>query len=357
MQHEEAVRKAASAGRLRLGTPDAWLTHCLTGASVHVTDPGQASCTGLYNLDLGVWSPEAASLFGIDVEMLPEIRATSEIVGETPRDLLGACVAVAARAGDQQAASFAHGIRVRGDAKLTLGTSAMLDVYSGNRVTNVAPGAFPLVLWRFEDGEDVHCVEGHVVTAGAIIEWLVALGLMSSSREIDDLAGGAETSEGVIFVPALQGLGTPYADSAARGFLGGLTRGTSAAHIARAALEGIAHRCVDLFDALGQGDATLRVDGGLAQSDLLLQALADLSGRPLARAAEIETTALGAAQLAGLAVGTFSNAEDCGEGIRAPTRFEPRITSAERSERRRLWRTAIERTRLGESESISGSAS
>jgi glycerol kinase len=345
LHHEPAVKAAAAAGRLRLGNPDAWLTDRLTGGAVHVTDPGQASCTGLYDLKQGAWMPEALAIFGLDAAALPEIRATSEVVGETPRDLLGAAVPVAARAGDQQAASFAHGVREPGDAKLTLGTSAMLDVHTGAAPAASTAGAFALALWRLGDSGDAFCIEGNVITAGAVIDWLVSLGILSEPKACDRLESQVDSTEGVAFVPSLQGLGTPFFEGDVRGLLGGLTRGTTAAHVARAALEGIAHRCVDMFDAVELGDGPLRVDGGLARSRLLLQSLADFGGRPLALAAETETTALGAAYLAGLAVGTFASPRACLERTPDPTRFEPRIDPPERLARRDRWRRALARSR------------
>jgi glycerol kinase len=345
MTREPAVRKAAAAGRLRLGNPDAWLTDRLTGGALHVTDPGQASCTGLFDLESGTWWPIAVELFGLDAGTLPEIRATSEVVGETPRDLLGASIPVAARAGDQQAAAFAQGVHQPGDAKLTLGTAAMLDVHTGGTPLPDVPGLFALALWRLGEADDAFCMEGNVITAGAAVDWLVSLGILPEPSDLDRLASRADATEGVAFVPALQGLGSPFLDGDARGLLGGLTRGTTAAHVVRAVVEGIAHRCVDVFEAVELGDQPLRVDGGLARSELLLQCVADLGGRPLARAAETETTALGAAHLAGLAVKAFASPRACLEQTPEPTRFEPRIDAEERQRRRAAWRRVLARAR------------
>jgi glycerol kinase len=345
MRCEPAVREAAAAGRLRLGNPDAWLTDRLTGGALHVTDPGQASCTGLFDLGRGSWWPEAVQLCGLDPGVLPEIRATSEVVGETPKDLLGAPVPVAARAGDQQAAAFAQGVHRPGDAKLTLGTAAMLDVHTGTTPRPDAEGTFALALWRLRGEPDACCIEGSVITAGAAVEWLVSLGILSEPADLDRLASRVDTTEGVAFVPALQGLGSPFFDGDARGLLGGLTRGTGAAHVARAVVEGVAHRCVDVLEVVELGDQPLRVDGGLARSELLLQCLADLAGRPLARAAEAETTALGAAHLAGLAVAAFASPRACLERTPAPSLYAPRIDPDERARRREAWRRALARAR------------
>jgi glycerol kinase len=348
LRNQGAVAEAAAAGRLRLGSPDAWLSHRLTGGAAHVTDPGQASCTGLYDLQAGSWGPLALQLFGVDERSLPAVVPTSAVVGETPAELLGAAVPVAARAGDQQAASFAQGVHRRGDAKLTLGTAAMLDLHVGSQPGEAARGAFALALWRLARGEEAHCLEGSVITAGAVVDWLVSLGILPEAAALDAVAGGVESAEGVALVPALQGLGAPFLDLEARGLLGGLTRGSTAAHVARAAVEGIAQRCVDVCDALELDARPLRVDGGLARSDLLMQLLADLGGRPLLRAAEAETTALGAAFLAGLAVGVFASPAACCDLAPAATRFDPEGDPARRAEARARWRALLERARDGD---------
>lgn len=303
LRHDDAVRAAASSGALRLGTPDSWLTWHLTGGDAHVTEPGEASCTGLYDLAGGAWSAAALRLFSVDAAALAEVVGTCDVVGETPAALLGAPVPVAARAGDQQAASFAQGVRRPGDAKLTLGTAAMLDVHTGASPAEPAPGSYALALWRLPGAGDAFCLEGSVITAGAAVDWLVSLGVLPDAASLDRVAGDVASCDGVAFVPALQGLGTPHLDDAARGLLGGLTRGTERGHLARAAIDGIAHRCVDVCEAVGLDDRPLRVDGGLARSDHLVQRLADLGGRAVLRANETETTALGAAGLAAVGCG------------------------------------------------------
>ncbi|MFI5316638.1 MAG: FGGY family carbohydrate kinase, partial [Myxococcota bacterium] len=324
LRHDDAVRAAARAGRLRLGTPDCWLAARLTSAGPHVSDPGNASCTGLFDAAKAEWSQPLLDLFGVPRESLPEIAPTSGVVGETPAALLGAPVPVAALAGDQQAAAFAQGVQSRGDAKLTLGSSAMLDVHTGESPADPTPGAYPLALWTLADGARAFCLEGTVITAGSAVEWLVGLGVARDAAELARLATSVESSGGTRFVPALQGLGTPYLDDAARGAFIGLSLGTRPAHLSRALLEGIAQRCADVCESLPIGDGPLRVDGGLAQSDLLLQALADLTGREIQRAAEVEATALGAAFLAGLALGVFASPREC-HALAAPSaRVTPR---------------------------------
>jgi len=345
LQAEPALRAAARAGRLRLGTPDAFLGERLTGGACFATDPGQASVTGLWNLRAGDWHPGALALFGLERAWLPAIAPTSAVVGETTAALLGAPVPLAARAGDQQAATFAQGAHAPGAAKLTLGTSAMLDLHTGVSPERPAAGAWPLALWTLAGGESAFGLEGTVVTAGAALDWLADLGMVADSAEIDALAGGVASSEGVRFVPALQGLGTPFLDEDARGVWSGLTRATRKAHLVRAAVEGVAQRCADLCEALPLRDEPLRVDGGLARSALLLQELADASGRTLQRAAEVETTALGAAFLAGLATGVWRTpAEACARAA-PPSIVTPALLRAGREARRAEWRRAVERAR------------
>jgi glycerol kinase len=337
------IRSAARRGRLRLGTPDAWLAARLTGGAGLATDPGQASCTGLYDLARGRWHPRALELFGLDPSWLPRLAATCEIVGETPRALLGSPVPLAARAGDQQAATFAQGVRRAGEAKLTLGTAAMLDVHAGAAPPRPPRGAYPLVLWELRDGERSFGIEGTVQSAGAAVDWLVELGLLRSPREVDRVA--AADADGVAFVPALHGLGTPYLDEGARGLLGGLTRGSGRAQVVRAVIEGVAHRCADVCEALGSLAGPLRVDGGLARSDVLVQTLADLCGREVWRAAGTESTGIGAAALAAAAIG-WSGGDDW-LGRSAPARFFPRLAAPVRSARRNAWGEIVVRAGSG----------
>jgi glycerol kinase len=345
LEHEPAVQKAAAAGTLRLGTPDAWLTYRLSGGAVHVTDPGNASCTALYDVPGRAWSEPLLGLFQVPREALPEVVPTSAVVAETPSELLGAAVPVAARAGDQQAACFGQGVHRPGEAKLTLGTSGMLDLHTGAEPATGPPGTYALSLWRLGGGEEACCLEATVITAGAAVDWLVQLGLAPDAAAVSGLAAQVDSSGGVAFVPALQGLGTPYLDDAARGLVIGLTRGTSAAHLSRALLEGIAHRCVDLVEALSLAGDSLKVDGGLARSHFLMQALADFGGLEVERAPETETTARGAAYLAGLATGVFASPEQCLATLGAPTAFRPSLPAEARRAARERWQRAVERAR------------
>lgn len=348
VQRDAAVARAAAGGRLRLGTPDAWLTYKLSGGEAHVTDPGNASCTALYDLAGGGWAAPLLELFGLDQKWLPSLAASAGVVGETPARLLGGPVAVAARAGDQQAAAFAQGAHASGEAKLTLGTSAMLDLHTGAEPVSPSAGTFPLALWQLGDGERAFCLEGTVVTAGAAVDWLVSLGLAADGADVDRLARSVASTGGVAFVPALQGLGTPFLDDAARGLIAGLSRGSGAPELARAVLEGIAQRCVDVLEALEVPPGALRVDGGLARSELLLQALADLGGRDVVRAAETETTALGAAFLAGLASGVFADPAACRAVLPAGQRFTPARSTEERAAKRAAWARVLAHARSGD---------
>ncbi len=345
MENDDNVRAAAEAGTLRLGTPDVWLTSKLTGGAAHVTDPGNASATAFLDNAAGDWSQPIVEIFSVPMEALPEVVASSAVIGETPAELLGAPVPVAARAGDQQAAMFGQGAHDAGDAKLTLGTSAMLDLNTGEEVVEAPTGAYALSLWRLADGTRAFCLEGTVITAGSAVDWLVDLGLARDGADVDALARSVTTTDGVAFVPALQGLGTPYADDLARAAFLGLTRGSGRAQLARAVLEGVAHRCVDVAVSLGLGDVPLRVDGSLAQSALLLQMIADYGGYEVLRAAEVESTAIGAAFLAGLATGVFSDPDRCRGLLEPPLRFSPRIDPDARAAAREAWAAAVERTR------------
>lgn len=342
-----AVRRAADAGRLRMGTLDAWLSERLCGGSVCVTDPGQAGATALFAADRGRWSKRTTGFFGLDTDWLPDVVPTSAVVGETPEALLGASVPVAARAGDQQASAFAQGCVTAGRAKLTLGTSAMLDLCTGAAPSDAIPGYYPLPLFALDDGTRAFCLEGTVITAASAVDWLVDLGLLAEAASLDAVMGSVSDSGGLQFVPALQGLGSPHLAADVRGLLGGLTRGTTRAQVVRAVAMGVVQRCVDvvlgLVEAVPFADGPLPVDGGLARSDAVVQGLADLLGRPVERAAETETSALGAALLAGLAVGLYADVHEAVAQRRVGARFEPMLDTTTRLSERASWQRAVER--------------
>jgi glycerol kinase len=343
LESSAEVQAAARAGTLRFGTPDVWLGYRLSGGAAHVTDPGHAGCTALYHPQERDWAHGFLELLEIDVAWLPAIVASAGIVAQTAEPAgPGAALAgipLAARAGDQQASAFAAGLRRPGQAKLTLGTAAMLDLHTGEVPAPAGPGVVPLPLWRLPDGSEHHCLEGHVATAGSALEWCVSLGFAPDVPALERLARSVRDDGGVVAVPAFQGLGTPFDDEAARGFVSGLTRGSSAAELARALFEGVAQRCVDVWEAMEPEDTVIRVDGGLSRSSLLLERLAMLSGRTVLRAPDPEGTARGVAALAQLACGsapTLLGDPEAGE------RFEPLGTPAQRQSLRARWRRTVE---------------
>lgn len=337
LERSHAVQAAARSGRLRFGTPDAWLAWRLSEGATHSTDPGHAGCTALYHAQERGWAQGLLDLLGIEATWLPEIVPTAHAVADAAGPLAG--IPIAARAGDQQAAAFAAGLRAPGQAKLTLGTAAMLDLHTGDVPATPRPGTIPLPLWRLPDGREHHCLEGHVTTAGSALEWCVALGLAPDVPALERLARSVPDSGGVVVVPALQGLGTPFDDGEARGFVGGLTRGSGAAELARAAFEGVAQRCVDVWEAMAPSDAWVRVDGGLSRSALLLERIARLGGRPVVRARDPEGTARGIAALAALGV---SRPHQALLGDSDGKRFEPDPESEAPRALRQRWRSIVE---------------
>ncbi len=341
LREDAEVRRAAARGRLRLGTPDVWLTHWLTGGEAFVTDPSSAGATGLYDAGSGGWLPAALELFGQEPGWHPQIVASNATAGVTDAARFGAAVPVAARAGDQQAACFAQGVTAVGDAKITLGTSAMLDRCTGNEASEAPPGAYDLPLWRLADTAggvtDAFCHEGTVITAGAAVEWLQRIGVLADPAEMDAMAAAARP--GVVFVPALAGLGTPYMADQVRGSFTGLGLECGRNELVRAVLDGIAQRCADLAEALAvTGD--LYVDGGLARSAWLLQRLADLSGCVVLPAREVESTARGGAALAAISPGM---AGDPLPAQQPAAVVEPELDAEDRATERDSWRGQLER--------------
>ncbi len=345
--HDPTLREAARSGRLMCGTPDAWLHATASGDLRGATDPGQASCTALYDPRSGDWSRALLERLGLAEIDLPPIAATSGIVGETDARWLGAPVPLAARAGDQQASAFGLGVHRAGQTKLTLGTAAMLDRHTGSERRRAPAGCHPVALWQLAEHDIEWAVEGAVHTAGAVLDWLVSLGVADDVAGLLALAEGAD-SAGVVFVPALQGLGAPFADDGVHASIGGITRGAGREALCRAALEGLAHRIAALCAALAADDdapCELRVDGGLARSELVLGLVADATGRVLARPEEVETTALGAGMLAALAVGAVAGPEEFAGWHRTARRIEPQLPAGARAEARARWAEEIGRAR------------
>jgi glycerol kinase len=344
------ARARAEAGGLRFGTIDTWLTWQLSRGASYVTDDSNGSCTGVYDFVSGGWDEALLESLRLPAASMPTIVSTSVVAGSTARDLFGGAIPIAARAGDQQAAMFGQ-VRVEpGMMKITYGTAAMMDLNVGPSIRLSPNGCFPLVLWGL-DGTRTYCLEGSAVTAGAAIQWLRdGLGIISDVADCEAIATSIPDSGGAWCIPAFQGLGTPYLDSAARAVIGGLSRATGRAQIVRAVLEGIAFRCAEVVDAL-RADApdshldTLRVDGGAARNDFLMQCQADISGVPVERPAVLDAASLGAAYLAGLATGFWKDVADAGRTWRRDRVFEPRISVDERDDRMARWKSIVELAR------------
>ena len=346
-------RREVGAGRLRCGTLDAWLAARLTGGRVQATDPSNASCTGLYDLFGGAWNPAVLEALRIPEKALPAVVDSSGILGHLDDDIGLGAAPFAAIVGDQQAAMMGHLRLTPGEVKITYGTAAMIDLNAGPEPLFSMHGAYPLVLWQ-RNGQRTFCLEGTAITAGAAVLWLRdGLGVITDEAESATLAASVADSGGVWAVPAFQGLGTPYLDSAARAVIGGLSRATTRAHVVRAVLEGIAWRCREVYDALRADSphpapASLRADGGAARNDVLLQAQADALGLPVERPAVLDAAALGAAYLAGLATGVWAGPDDLAHAWRRERLFEPRLGDDEREARLAHWREHVAAARASE---------
>ncbi|MBM3476024.1 MAG: glycerol kinase GlpK [Armatimonadetes bacterium] len=339
----------AERGELAFGTVDSWLIYRLTGGRVHVTDPSNASRTMLYNIHTLEWDAAILSQLRIPPSMLPEVRLSSEVYGATEPGLLGAAIPIAASIGDQQGALFGQACFARGMAKNTYGTGCFLLMNTGGEPVASRNGLLTTIAWGLPNGT-CYALEGSVFVAGAAVQWLRdGLGLISTAAESETLAASVPDTGGVYLVPAFVGLGAPHWDASARGAIVGLTRGTSRAHIVRAALEAMAYQTADVLQAmeedLGARLPELRVDGGAAANDFLLQFQADILGAPVVRPKVTETTALGAAYLAGLAVGVWSGTEELAGHWAEDRRFTPDMPAADRGHRTAGWRRAVERSR------------
>ena len=341
--NDPTVRARAHRGELAAGTVDSWLIACLTGGRVDATDHTNASRTLLYALERRDWDPELLAIFGVPDCLLPDVAPSSGVLGEADAIHLGFPLPIAGVAGDQQAALFGQGCCTRGSAKNTYGTGAFLLVHAGERRPRPGAGLLATAACGTR-GEPAYAVEGSVFVAGAAVQWLRdGLGLIARAAETEALARSVPDTAGVHFVPAFVGLGSPHWEPEARGTITGITRGTTRAHLARAALEAIAFSTAELLDAMtadGASVTTLRVDGGAAANDWLMQFQADVLGIPVERPDMVETTALGAAGLAGMALGVWRSPEDFLAGRRF-ARFEPAMGRGERSGRRAEWDRAV----------------
>jgi glycerol kinase len=335
-------------GDLRCGTIDTWLASRLSGGVAHATDHSNLSSSGVYDLVGGGYDARVVEELALDPSWLPEIVQTSAILGETDASVFGARVPIASLAGDQHAAMYAQACHAPGSVKLSLGTSGMMQLHAGTELGAPGPGAYPLVLWSL-DGTRQFCHEGATLTAGAAAQWLRdGLGIVTDVRQLEALARSVPSTEGVWAVPSFGGLGTPHLDLDARGIVGGLSRGSSRAHVARAVLEGIAWRSAEVLDSLGstlpERPARIRVDGGASTNDLLLEMLADFGGVAVERPVVHESAVLGAALLAGRAVGLWTDRE-VAASWRADHLFEPRLGADERATRRERWNHLVKITR------------
>jgi len=346
------ARARADAGKLAFGTVDTWLLWKLTAHAAHVTDVSNASRTMLFNIHTLKWDDELLRLFGVPASMLPDVRSSSEAYGHVSPELGIERVPIAGIAGDQQAALFGQMCRQPGMSKNTYGTGCFLLQNVGTTPTASTQKLVTTVAWQL-DGRVEYALEGSVFIGGAVVQWVRdGLGLIRTAAEIEPLAASVTDNGGVYLVPAFAGLGAPHWDPYARGTIVGITRGTTAGHLARAALESIAYQVADLLDAM-RADAgiplsELRVDGGAAANDTLMQFQADLLGAPVVRPAVTETTALGAAYLAGLAVGYWSSADEITGQWHVDRRFEPKMTPSASGVLRARWSEALERSKRWE---------
>ena len=347
LDHVPAARERARRGELAFGTIDSWLVWNLTGGRVHATDPSNASRTLLFDIHRGDWDDELCALLDVPRELLPAIVPSSGVCGTTALD--GVEIPIAGIAGDQQAALFGQACHSPGLAKNTYGTGCFLLMNTGGNAVASVNNLLTTVAWS-RDGRTDYALEGSVFIGGAVVQWLRdGLGIIRSAHEVEALAASVPDNGGVWFVPAFAGLGAPHWDPYARGSIFGLTRGATGGHLARAALESIALQSRDVLDAMqrdaGITLAGLRVDGGAAANDLLMQFQADILGVPVVRPQVLETTALGAAYLAGLAVGYWKDAAEVAANWRIDREFEPSMPRARVAELTAGWERAVERSR------------
>ncbi len=349
LEHVPGARVAAEAGQLACGTVDSWLIYRLTEGKVHVTDASNASRTLLMNIHTGQWDDELLQCFGVPRSMLPEIRSSSEVYGEIASVPELAGVPIAGAAGDQQSALFGQACFQPGLAKNTYGTGCFMLMNTGDKPVDSSNRLLTTVAWNI-NGRAEYALEGGVFVGGAVVSWLRdGLGIIKSSAQVEELARSVSDNGGIYVVPAFAGLGAPHWDPYARGAIVGITRGTTAGHIARAAIESIALQVADLADSMrSDADdslAELRVDGGAAVNDGLLQYQADIMQLPVVRPKVTETTALGAAYLAGLAAGVWKARDEIAGYWQVDRRFEPKMLRDEAQSIRARWHDAVERSK------------
>ena len=339
----------AAAGELCFGTIDTWLIHKLTKGRVFATEPSNASRTLLYNIHDGAWDDTLLAALDIPRAMLPEVRDSSGVFGETDPNWFGAAIPIAGVAGDQQSALFGQGCVSEGLAKNTYGTGCFLLMNTGREAPRSEAGLITTVAWGLA-GQLEYALEGSIFVAGSAVQWLRdGLGFVTEARETDALARSVSDTDGVYVVPAFVGLGAPYWDESARGTIVGITRGTTRAHITRATLESIAYQTRDVMNAMEQDSGitpgVLHVDGGACENDFLMQFQADILGIAVERPAVLEVTAMGAAALAGIGVGFWNDRSELDARVGPATLFEPTMSEDERELRYQTWLRAVERSR------------
>jgi glycerol kinase len=349
LDHVPNTRRMAEEGLLAFGTIDSWLIWNLTGGARHITDCSNASRTMLYNIRTGDWDDELLRILNVPRSLLPDVRSSSEVYGETHCAFLPDAIPIGGAAGDQQAALFGQRCTAPGMVKNTYGTGCFMLMNTGTTPVESTNHLLTTVAWKIGDKTD-YALEGSVFIGGAVVQWLRdGLGIIGSSADVEALALQVSDTDGVYLVPAFAGLGAPHWDPYARGALVGITRGTRAAHIARAALESIAYQSLDLLRCMTADSRIdikeLRVDGGATVNDTLMQFQADILGVPVVRTAVPETTALGAAYLAGLAVGCWKDLNEIGCGRTVEKTFLPMMDRGKIERLTRDWKRAVERSR------------
>jgi glycerol kinase len=347
LEHVPGAREKAMEGKLALGTVDSWLIWKLTAGKVHVTDVTNASRTMLFNINTLKWDDELLELFGIPRSMLPQVKSSSEVYGETDKSTLSLPVPIAGIAGDQQAATFGQMCLSPGSVKCTYGTGCFILCNTGEKPVLSGNNLVTTIAWQIGN-KTTYALEGSIFIGGAVIQWLRdGLGIIKKSADVEKLAESVDDNGGVFFVPAFTGLGAPHWDQYARGMIAGLTRGSTAGHIARAALESIAFQVNDVMGAMeddaGMKIGELRVDGGAVVNDLLMQFQANLIGIPVIRPENIETTALGAAYLAGLAVNYWASVDEIKEQWAMDRTFKSKIKAEESKALKGEWDKAVRR--------------
>ena len=349
LDNVDGAREKAEKGELAFGTIDSWLVYKLTGGKVHITDYSNASRTLIFNIHELKWDEELLSILGIPKEILPEVCPSSQVYGKIEKNLLGSEISIGGIAGDQQAATFGQVCFFKGMAKNTYGTGSFLLMNTGEKAISSRHGLLTTIGWGLQ-GKIYYALEGSIFITGAVVQWLRdGLRLIDEARDTEWMAKSVSDTGGVYFVPAFSGLGAPHWDMYARGVIVGLTRGTTKKHLVRAGLEAIAYQCRDVVEAMEQDSGikiqNLRVDGGAVANDFLMQFQADILGVPVERPVITETTALGAAYLAGLAVDYWKDIDEIARIWRREELFQPQMNPGKKEELYSGWKKAIQRSR------------